>query len=74
MHPYKRKIGNFANKRYTDSYGWVEVLENSEFVDDCSVVYDITTESGHFICNGILSHNCFAYDLKDLAERGLYFI
>lgn len=74
MHPYKRKIGNFANKRYTDSYGWVEVLENSEFIDDCPVVYDITTESGHFICNGILSHNCFAHDLKDLAERGLYFI
>jgi len=24
--------------------------------------------------NNILTHNCFAYDLKDLAEKGLYFI
>ena len=27
-----------------------------------------------FLCNGLLVHNCFAYDLKDLAERGLYFL
>ena len=72
--PRIRKKGNFANKKYDYHYGWVNVLENSEYIDDCSIVYDITTDTGHFICNNIVSHNCFAYDLKDLAEKGLYFL
>lgn len=37
-------------------------------------VFDLTTETHTFICNGIQIHNCFAYDLKDLAEKGLFFI
>ena len=40
----------------------------------CNIVYDITTETGHFLCNNILSHNCFAYSLKQLVEKGLYWI
>ena len=71
--PRTRK-GNFANKKYNYSYGYVAVIENTEYIDKCDIVYDITTETGHFICNNVLSHNCFAYDLKDLAEKGLYFI
>ena len=66
--------GNFKNKKYVYEYGWVSVIENSEYIEDCPVVYDITTASHHFICNNILSHNCFAYDLKDLAEKGLFFL
>lgn len=68
------KKGNFKNKKYVYDYGWVSVIENSEYIEDCPIVYDITTASHHFICNNILSHNCFAYDLKDLAEKGLFFI
>ena len=71
--PLQRK-GDFKNKKYQYNYGWVNIVENSEYIDNCPIVYDITTETGHFICNNILSHNCFAYDLKDLAEKGLYFI
>ena len=71
--PLTRK-GNFKNKQYEYNYGWVSVIDNSEYIDECPEVYDLTTETGHFICNNILSHNCFAYDLKDLAEKGLYFI
>ena len=70
----KERHGNFKNKKYNYSYGWVKIIENSAYIESCPIVYDITTESGHFIANNILSHNCFAYDLKDLAERGLYFI
>lgn len=66
--------GNFKNKKYIYDYGWIPVIENSEYIEDCPVVYDITTTSHHFICNNVLSHNCFAYDLKDLAEKGLFFI
>ena len=71
--PLTRK-GNFKNKQYEYNYGWVSIIDNSEYIDECPEVYDLTTETGHFICNNILSHNCFAYDLKDLAEKGLYFI
>ena len=71
--PLIRK-GDFKNKKYIYDYGWIPVIENSEYIEDCPVVYDITTVSHHFICNNVLSHNCFAYDLKDLAEKGLFFI
>lgn len=37
-------------------------------------VYDITTDSRYFNCNGILSHNCYNYDLTRLATDGLYFL
>ena len=72
--PRVRATGDFKNKKYQYNYGWVNIIENSEYIDTCPIVYDITTETGHFICNNILSHNCFAYDLKDLAERGLFFL
>lgn len=72
--PRSRKNGDFKNKKYQYRYGWVNIIENSEYIDDCPIVYDITTETGHFICNNVLSHNCFAYDLKDLAEKGLFFL
>lgn len=71
--PRKRE-GNFENKCYTKQYGYVEVVENVTLNDFVDTVYDITTESGHFICNDILSHNCYAYDLTKLAEEGLFFL
>ena len=71
--PLTRK-GNFKNKQYDYQYGWVSLIDNSEYIENVLEVYDITTESGHFVCNNILSHNCFAYDLQDLAEKGLYFL
>lgn len=52
----------------------MSVIENTVYIDKCEEVYDITTESGHFICNDMVSHNCYAYDLKDLVEKGLFFI
>lgn len=72
--PRVRKSGKFSKKQYQYNYGWVNIIENSEYIDDCPVVFDITTETGHFICNNVLSHNCFAYDLSRLAKEGLFFI
>lgn len=69
-----RHHGNFKNKKYQSQYGWINVIENVQYIEKCSTVFDITTETGHFICNNILSHNCFAYDLKDVAEKGLFFL
>ena len=71
--PLERQ-GNFKNKKYIYDYGFVPVIENTEYIDDCPIVYDITTATGHFICNNVLSHNCFAYDLKQVAEKGLHFL
>lgn len=66
--------GNFKNKKYSYLYGYVNVIENSEYIDSCETVYDITTESGHFLCNNILSHNCYAYDIERLIKDGLFFV
>lgn len=34
-------------------------------------VYDITTESGHFHCQGLIQHNCFNYSTYDVFMKGL---
>lgn len=65
------------NSCYTIGYGDHHIANNIELSDDYEIdeyVYDITTETGHFICNGILSHNCYAYDLTRLATEGLFFL
>jgi ribonucleoside-triphosphate reductase (formate) len=71
-----RNSGNFKNKRYTDGYGVKEVIDikTIDSLDTEDYVYDISTETGHFIQNNILSHNCFAYSVKEIYEQGLFFI
>lgn len=51
----------------------VKSIEDTDVVDTvyCAVVPG--TES-FTLDNNILTHNCFAYDLKDVAEKGLFFI
>jgi ribonucleoside-triphosphate reductase len=34
-------------------------------------VYDITTETGHFHCQGLIQHNCFNYSAYDILTKGL---
>ena len=34
-------------------------------------VYDITTETGHFHCQGLIQHNCFNYTTYDIMTKGL---
>jgi ribonucleoside-triphosphate reductase len=36
-------------------------------------VYDITTASGTFYSGGMLQHNCFAFDLRNLLNYGMNF-
>ncbi len=49
---------------------WHAVLNNepTEIPDD--EIYDITTESGTLIVNGMWNHNCTGWDLQDLLIRG----
>ncbi len=43
----------------------IETVEN-----DSPFVFDITTESHTFLCNGMLSHNCAGWSLRQLLEMG----
>lgn len=62
------------NKIYTEDFGEQTIISCERSVVNCPVVYDITTATGHFICNNIVSHNCWAMSLRPIAERGLFFI
>ena len=54
--------------------GVVPIKNNEVIIEADNVVYDLSTETHHFVCNGVQVHNCFAYDIKDIAEKGLFFI
>ncbi len=44
-------------------------IETAQISDD--FIYDITTESHTFMCNGIFSHNCGGHSLEYLKKYGL---
>ena len=67
--------GRYTNGKYTFGYGEKQISNNIELTyDNDEFVYDISVETGHFMCNNILSHNCYAYDLTRLATEGLFFL
>jgi len=71
----KELEGRYTNGKYSFGYGEKPVSNNVVLdEDDDKYVYDISVETGHFICNNILSHNCYAYDLTRLATEGLFFL
>jgi len=71
----KEQEGRYTNGKYTFGFGDKCVEQNFVLKSDIDeFVYDISVETGHFMCNGILSHNCYAYDLEKLVTDGLYFI
>lgn len=70
---YIPKQKNDKKKEYNFNYGDVSIVSNEETFAERSV-YDISTETGHFICNNTLVHNCYAYDLSRLATEGLFFL
>ncbi len=53
-----------------EKFDWNKVLKNQFTTIPDSFVYDITTESNTFLCNGLLVHNCAGWDLYDLLKRG----
>lgn len=67
--------GRYTNGKYTFGFGEKQISNNVVLDKDTDeYVYDISVETGHFMCNGILSHNCFAYDIEQLVKKGLFFI
>lgn len=63
-----------ANKNYVCELGYMKVRDCKQTYKPTNTVYDLSTETHTFICNDILIHNCYAYELKSLAEKGLYFL
>ena len=61
------KTGSHA----VDERGDVSVIKIKENPFDIEYVYDITTSSGTFTCNGIHSHNCWAWSTHWLLTNGI---
>lgn len=61
------------NKERKNRSWIVKNVEKTEIIEDVYCVVAPQTES-FTLDNNVLTHNCFAYDLKDLAEKGLFFI
>lgn len=71
----KSEEGRYTNGKYSFGFGEKQVTNNVILDKDTDeYVYDISVETGHFMCNNILSHNCYAYDLTRLAKEGLFFL
>ena len=68
MQPINEKS---ANKFYSFGWGESEITQNLPVVLEADYVFDITTDTRHFLCNGILSHNCYGLDYIELLHQGL---
>jgi len=51
-----------------------DISKNSFLFQEIENVYDVTTETGTFNANGMVQHNCFAFDTYDLITMGLPFV
>ncbi len=51
-----------------------DLTKNSFLHQEIENVYDVTTETGTFYANGMVQHNCFAFDTYDLLTIGLPFV
>lgn len=61
------------NKNRKNRNWIVKNIEDTDYDEEVYCVVAPQTES-FTLDNNVLTHNCFAYDLKDLAEKGLFFI
>ena len=55
-------------------YETAEVKEIIEYTDDVEYVYDVTTATGDFHCQGMIQHNCFNFSCMDVVVQGLPFV
>ncbi len=49
---------------------WHRVINNDPVDIPDDVIYDVTTESGTLVVNGMWNHNCVGWDLADLVRVG----
>lgn len=70
---WKAKITKEINKGLKYSNGWslitsVDKITEGSFLNSCSFIYDITTETHTFNCNNLWVHNCEAVTLWPILE------
>lgn len=49
----------------------VDIVDNEPFLDQNEYIYDITTESHSFVCNGLWVHNCVSITMYPFLFNGL---
>lgn len=67
-------ISNNTPKYSTDTWAKitdVREIESGSFLDDNNYIYDITTDSHSFICNGLWAHNCVSITMYPFLFKGL---
>lgn len=64
----------FRKSSLHKNWGWV--VKDVKETEEVSEVYCVTTDYTHTFTldNNILTSNCYAIDVEDLAKKGLYFI
>jgi len=71
---------NFSHQQRTSDKrkdeGWVSIsnvqfISNDKFLEQNEYIYDITTESNTFVCNGIWVHNCTAISMYPFLTDGM---
>lgn len=68
---FKYQKASVAQKHWrAEEYGWNKVLNNKATLVADDFIYDLTTESNTFLCNGLLVHNCVGWNLQDLLLKG----
>jgi len=58
------------SKEDLDKKQFSEFRKIEEIKNDSEFVYDITTDTHTFLCNGILAHNCAGWSLRQLITEG----
>ncbi|HCC60298.1 MAG TPA: hypothetical protein DEP95_03735 [Candidatus Staskawiczbacteria bacterium] len=66
---YKKAVAT-SKHWMAEEYGWNKVLNNKFTAIADEEIFDITTSSGTFLCNGLLVHNCAGWDLYDFLVKG----
>ena len=52
----------------------VELIDNEPYLDINDYIYDITTETHSFVCNGLWVHNCVSISMYPFLKEGMSFI
>ena len=65
----EKKYSCIDNVKIDINYDSIQTVVRIEPIDMTDYSYDVETESGHFECSGIYSHNCRAF-LSPWFERG----
>lgn len=69
------RITGVSKGRKANSDGWatitnVEKIDNEPFLDMNEFIYDITTQSHTFVCNGLWVHNCVSITMYPYLFHG----